>query len=72
MDLNSAVTSLTSLKDWVSSFTEYEREGIQRCGTADYLVTQSQQRCPSVNLKHLDYGDGEKAHLTPFSKYKTE
>ena len=34
------------------------------------MVTKSQKRCPSVKLKPLDYGDGEKAHLTPSAKYR--
>ena len=56
LDLNSAVKAVKSLKTFVESkrncFQEYEKEGIKKSGTAEYV--QKRQRRRNVRLDPLD------------------
>ncbi|XP_066965439.1 uncharacterized protein [Macrobrachium rosenbergii] len=60
LDLNTAVASLTSLKDYVASkrdsFHTYEKEGEQlsQSGSAYYKQTESRQKRRNVRLNPLD------------------
>lgn len=76
LDLNTAVASLTSLKDFVSSkrdyFSSYEKQGEELCGTSNYVQTVTRKRRRNVRLDPLDYGRSEETQLNPTLRYKAE
>lgn len=77
LDLNTAVASLTSLKEYVASkrdsFHTYEKEGEQlsQSGSA-YKAVESRQKRRNVRLNPLDYGHAEEVQLSPSEKYRTQ
>ena len=76
LDLNTAVASLTSLKDYVASkrdsFDTYEKQGEELSGSADYVQTKTRHKRRNVRLNPLDYGHAEEVQLSPSEKYRTE
>ena len=58
LDLNTAVASLTSLKDYVASkrdsFDTYEKQGEELSGSADYVQTRTRHKRRNVRLNPLD------------------
>ena len=76
LHLNTAVASLTSLKDYVASkrdsFDTYEKQGQELSGSADYVQTKTRHKRRNVRLNPLDYGHAEEAQLSPSEKYRTE
>jgi hypothetical protein len=75
LDVNTAIASLTSLKDFISSrrdcFDEYERQGKELSGSTKYADTETRNRRRNVRLDPLDYGRAESAQRTPSQKYRT-
>lgn len=78
LDLNTAVASLTSLKNYVASkrdsFETYEKQGEELSGSTEYVQTQTKTRHKrrNVRLNPLDYGHTEEVQLSPSEKYRTE
>jgi len=74
--LNTAVASLTGLRDFVSSkrdsFESYERQGEQLCGSSQYLQSTTRQRRRNVRLDPLDYGRAEGAQMCPSLRFRTD
>lgn len=74
LDLNVAVASLASLKDFVvsrhDSFDSYERQGKQKSHSAEYIHTQ--KRHHNTRLNPLDYGEAEQALISPSENYRAE
>ncbi|CAM1330906.1 Uncharacterised protein r2_g3995 [Pycnogonum litorale] len=76
LDLNTAVATLTSLKNYVASkrdsFDTYEKQGEELSGSADYVQTETRHKCRNVRLNPLDYGHAEEVQLIPSEKYRIE
>ncbi|XP_037797211.1 uncharacterized protein LOC119592460 [Penaeus monodon] len=76
LDLNTAVASLASLKDYVASkresFDTYEKQGKELSGSADYVQTKTRNKRRNVRLSPLDYGQSEEVELSPSEKYRTQ
>ena len=76
LHLNTAVASLTSLKNYVAlkrdSFDTYEKQGKELSGSADYVQTKTRDKRRNVRLNPLGYGHAEEVQLSPSEKYRTE
>jgi len=76
LDLNTAIASLISLKNFVSIkhdfFEEHERQGKELCGSTQYVQSVTRQRRRNVRFDPLDYGRAEETHLSPSLRYKAE
>lgn len=74
LDLNTAVASLISLKDYVASkrdsFENYVKEGKELSDSTEYV--QARHKFRNVRLNPLDYGHTKEVQLTPSEKYRTE
>jgi hypothetical protein len=76
LDLNSAVAAVKSLKTFVASkrdsFEEYEKEGIAKSGTTEYV--QMRQRRRNVRLEPLDQlrHTSLQTELTQSEKFRVE
>lgn len=73
IDLNTAVGSLKSLREFISgkrdSFDLYRRQGEDLSGCPDFL--QSRFHTRNVRLNPLDYSQSEDADLTTSERYKS-
>ena len=73
LNLNAAVASLCSLKDFISSkresFENYEKQGKELCGSSQTVI---RQRRHNIRLQPLDYGRAEEAQLNSSLKFKIE
>ncbi|XP_068227645.1 uncharacterized protein [Palaemon carinicauda] len=75
--LKTAVASLTSLKEYVTSkqdsFHTYEKEGEQLSQSGlVYKAIKSRLKSCNVRLNPLDYGHTEKVQISPSEKYRTQ
>ena len=74
LSLNTAVASLVSLKDFISSkrdsFEDYERQGKELSGSAEYAQAKIRKRTRNVRLNPLDYGREEEVQLTPSQSFR--
>ena len=74
LDLNTAVAAMKSLKHFIEtkreSFSEYERQGIDKSKTTQYVVHRKRQR--NVRLNPIDYDQAQETELTPSQKFHVE
>lgn len=75
MDINTAVACLQSLRTFIGlkrdCFDEYQRQGIEKTGTSNYVLSHTRRVRRNVRLNPLDYGHAPEASLTPAEHFRT-
>jgi hypothetical protein len=74
LDLNTAVSAIRSLKNFVQSkrdkFDEYEKQGANISETTDYLKHRKRQR--NIRLNPIDFHETPEVDLTSSQKFKIQ